>query len=423
VATSSPVNGMPGAEGLDARSRVMKLVGIAVTAGVLIALLIPVSASASVPELLWSRDAGRSLNDVAVRGTNTFVTGSIRFRGSEALLVQRYGGAGKVLWTRTWRPQPIAGHEPWAEGSAIALGSDGAVYVAGGASGCGDPELSSWFLRKYGPGGQLIWSLMPPTEQGCGFRESTFAHDLSVRGALAVTATTRLGGDSSDGMVDVFSTRGSHLRTIPFEPVGPPPGSGDGVGGVALGRGGRIYAGGWVAMRNTFDPPPDHEIAVMAFRPNGRLLWSRIVRDRGARDFDGADSVSVGAAGVVIAGSEQRPGCRSTAQSFRFCPVAIAFDTNGRIRWRWRGGQHLTADGGAVDVASGSTIVAAWTREASDLALDYRVLLVRLRPDGRAAWIDRWTPGSPRGLGAVGDRLSVAGVRDDVRGILWRFAI
>ncbi|MDH5312788.1 MAG: hypothetical protein OEW66_02960 [Actinomycetota bacterium] len=403
------------------RSRARRSGGFVATC-VLLALSVPVPANAGAPDLLWSRDTGRILSDVAVRRTSTYVTGSIRVRGTEALLVQRYGSAGGVLWKKTWRPAPVSGREPWAEGLAIAVGADGAVYVAGGASGCGDRELSSWFLRKYAPGGRLIWSLMPPTEQGCAFRASTHAHDLSVRGGLVVSATTVFGGDNSDGMLDVFSTRGRHLRTIAFEPVGPPPGSRDDVEGVAIGRRGRIYAAGWVAMRNTFDPSPDYEIAVSALRSNGGLLWSRIVRDRGARDFDSADSVSVGATGVVVAGTEQRKGCRSASQSYRRCPVAIGLDPHGRIRWRWHGVQRVVG-GGAIDMAPGPRIVAAWTRVESSREFDYRVLLVRLRPGGERGWIDRWTRGSSSGVGAAGHRLSVVGSRDGTRGTVWRFAI
>jgi hypothetical protein len=377
---------------------------------------LPTFASAT-PSLRWTRSAGRELRDVAVVGSDTYVVGIGRAKGGgETLLVQRYGGAGRLIWTRRWRPGPRATQvAPTAAGHAIAVGFDGAIYVGGRATyGCREDQ-GTWFLRKYGRRGRLLWHRTGPIRERCGWTPGTAVDDVAVRGTTLAAAVNECGGDYCDGRIEVFGTHGVRVRAIPFEPMGPPAGSQDRVRGVDVGSGGRIYAAGSTAMGTRFDPLPDLEIAVVAARRDGTILWSRLSLDRGAKDFDAATSVSVRGRLLAIAGSEQRTGCRGA----RPCPVVIGLSTAGRWRWRWRGGAGVTWSGGSIDIAPGPRLLAGWTRESAD-GTDRWCFLLRLRPNGASVWSARAGQGSMDALAA--SRHRIAGVGYDAGGgVLRRF--
>ncbi|MGE5228017.1 MAG: hypothetical protein ACM3OO_14180 [Planctomycetaceae bacterium] len=381
-----------------------------------LSVVLPTSASAG-PRLRWTRSAGRELRDVAVAGSGTYVVGVGRAKGDgETLLVQRYGGAGRLIWTRRWRPSPRAAQvAPTAGGHGIAVGSDGAIYVGGRATyGCRGDQ-GTWFLRKYGRQGRLLWHHTGPIQVRCGWTPGTAIDDVAVRGTTVAAAVNECGGDYCDGRIEVFGTRGAHERTIPFEPMGPPAAGQDRVRGIDIGPGGRIYAAGSTAMGTGFDPLPDFEIAVVAARHDGTIVWSRLSRDRGAKDFDAATSVSVRGRLVAIAGAEQRTGCRRAQP----CPVVIGLSTAGRWRWRWRGDVRVAWSAGSVDIVPGPKLLAGWTREPAH-STDRRCLLLRVRPDGARAWSAAAGHGSMNALAASRHRISVVGYDAD-GGVLRRF--
>jgi hypothetical protein len=127
----------------------------------------------------------------------------------------------------------------------VAVGS-GLVVVAGQEHGCCGMAMDDAWVRTYSYGGRLLWS-----------------RDIE---APAIAGTN------------------------------------DGAGDVAIGGLGRIYFAGHVEMQPNTDTATlvDHEILIQKLAPDGALIWTRVLRDRGGRDRDRATGVAVRADRLVV---------------------------------------------------------------------------------------------------------------------------
>ena len=119
-----------------------------------------VSVVARFPEAgypVWSWiDEGAHLVSLATDGSGSVYACGVRpMNGGEAWEIVKLGAAGEVVWTRTYSGRAHLIHP--ARANSIAVDAAGCVIVGGSETGPSLPPGEDWLLRKYSPGGDLLW--------------------------------------------------------------------------------------------------------------------------------------------------------------------------------------------------------------------------------------------------------------------------
>jgi hypothetical protein len=165
--------------------------------------------------VLWTRQFGTHQGDVAetvavhASGTvdvvgdtyGTFAGQS--HEGSQDAFVRTYAPGGAVLWTRQF------GTSKWDVALGVAVDASGAAYVAGDTDGsfAGQPDMieTDAYIRKYAPGGAVVWTRQFGTDK------SDIASAVAVHGsgAIYVIGSTdgAFAGQSNRGDRDAFLRR------------------------------------------------------------------------------------------------------------------------------------------------------------------------------------------------------------------------
>jgi len=314
-----------------------------------------------------------------------------------------YGPMGGQRWQGTWRP---AGESAYA--SAVAVASDGSIYVGGTRTRVDvyEPELR-WFLRRYSANGTLLWHREQPLAQHPPGGE---IHAIATRNGGVVVAGSDVGccdiSAGQEGWIRAFGNGGALLWTNPFEPPGIPARTHDLVWDVTAHRG-AIYAAGFVAIGTVQEPWKDHEAVVARLTPGGSLAWAHVLRDRGIQDdFDTVRSITI-AEGRPVAAIEQN-GVQSAWTRF----VGLRPET-GAVLWsKGTNGWPAVVEG----TASGSLYLLSRHPEI--------YLLRELGPQGNPVWssddLGKWIADlsiAARRMSLVGDNPSGGGSR------IWRFAV
>ena len=202
------------------------------------------------------------------------------------------GGDPVVAWTRQFG----TGGADWAHG--VAVGASGAAYVVGDTNG-GFPGQTGGgsydaFIRKYAPGGTVVWT------RQFGSDEVDLASGVAVdsSGAVFVVGATdgRLPGQLDRGDRDAFIRKyapgGAVLWTRQFGT-----GEFDAATAVAVDASGCAYVVGTTS--GAFPGQPDKELEdafVRKYAPGGAVLWTR---QFGTHQRDVAETVAVHASGTV----------------------------------------------------------------------------------------------------------------------------
>ncbi|MEK7476833.1 MAG: hypothetical protein AAB152_14520 [Candidatus Coatesbacteria bacterium] len=142
---------------------------------------------------LW-HDALASTAPIRAEAVATDADGSVVVAGWESQpsavdtrwLVRRYAAGGKLEWTRTFAPGPGQNMA-----RAVAIGRDGAAYVAGGVSeGAG---RGSWAVRVWERDGNLRWARTYASAGG--WMDEAYAVALDGAGRIAVAGKVFGGAD------------------------------------------------------------------------------------------------------------------------------------------------------------------------------------------------------------------------------------
>jgi hypothetical protein len=183
---------------------------------------------------------------------NTVVAGQGKSFGdtfSTNMMVVKMSPAGEILWAKEfgskagadWSKNYIDG-ETGGPSRTMAMGSDGAVYVGGGAAYAGNKEPAAASLFKLSPNGDLVWSkVWKPHWQN------------QMTGAAQITAVTFVGGNvyatgmtagESQIFVAMFNAADGALKDlIAFDPA--PTVNDRTFSIVADKKGANVWVGGW----------------------------------------------------------------------------------------------------------------------------------------------------------------------------------
>jgi hypothetical protein len=160
--------------------------------------------------LLWTRTAGGPGNDLgeAVQQTGDggyVVVGSTDSYGAGFydVLLQRYDGAGVLLWART------AGGTGYDEGFAVQQTADGGFVVAGytDSYGAGSTDV---LLQRFDGAGTLLWTR---TAGGAGSDYGWSVQQTVDGGSVVAGRTYSYGAGSADVVIQRYDGAGTHLWT------------------------------------------------------------------------------------------------------------------------------------------------------------------------------------------------------------------
>ena len=112
-------------------------------------------AEAGYPVWSWV-DEGAHLVSLATDGSaSIYVCGVRPMERGEEWEVVKLGADGSMLWSRTYSGRAHLLHPSRA--NSIAVDADGNVIVGGSDTGPSLPPGEDWLLRRYSPGGDLLW--------------------------------------------------------------------------------------------------------------------------------------------------------------------------------------------------------------------------------------------------------------------------
>ena len=261
---------------------------------------------------LWSREFGsmataaidEAASVVVDREGNIYVagitSGALRGQvsaGDKDAFVRKYDASGVELWPRQF------GSPESDRARGVAVDAKGDVYVAGvtfgalpGQVGAGQNDA---FLRKYGTGGEEVWT------RQFGSPESDSASGVAVDGEGNVYVAGRTGGvlpdqvsaGKEDAFIRKYAPGGTELWTRQFGY----PDSSDGANSVAMDVEGNVYIAGYTdsTPEGRMDPA-ERQALLRKYDSAGGELWSRIFGET----FDSVSSVVVDEQGdVYVTGS------------------------------------------------------------------------------------------------------------------------
>jgi len=193
---------------------------------------------------------------------NVYVTGTSWGKGEYTYATLKYSPSGQLLWARRYNGP---GSGIWGDQArAIALDSQGNVYVTGNSAGSATGY--DYATLKYSPSGQLLWARRY-NGPGNGSDEAR-SIALDSQGNVYVTGIS--GADiyaSGDYATLKYSPSGQLLWERRYD--GPANMTGE-AQAIAVDTEGNAYITG--TSGQSFN---DSEFATLKYSPSGHLLWAR----------------------------------------------------------------------------------------------------------------------------------------------------
>ncbi|MBI3934441.1 MAG: hypothetical protein HY316_07085 [Acidobacteria bacterium] len=302
----------------------------------MLALLVFISyGPARAQNFQWTRQFGSDRQDIgfaiAVHGSSVYLAGvtsgtlpgQTSSGGTFDAFVAKYDSLGTLVWLHQFG---TAGDD---FGDAVAADSTG-VYVAGLTSGVFAGQISSGlddaFVRKYDPGGTLIWTRQfGTTESDEAFGLAADQTGIYVVGSVEAALPGQAFLGSSDAFVRKYTADGNEVWTRQF---GSP--SRDRAAAVAV-TGESVYVAG-----STFGALPGQsnlgmdDFFVRKYDANGGEQWTR---QFGSSSGDFAWSVAAVDASVYVGGYTRGALPGHSNAGIGQDPVLRKYDANGNEQW------------------------------------------------------------------------------------------
>ncbi len=302
---------------------------------VLLVVLTPAEAGAAARQPMWTRKVPALLSSVAAtRLGGTVTAGTVTLdvappRAWSELYVARYSAGGRELWHRRWLP--TRRNSAVARNPSVVLGPNGSVVTAGSV-GARRASCPGWFVRVYGPRGDLRWF----RRQRCD-TPNVDVRSVAVTKHTIVVAANHVpyhqpGPHYIDAYLIEFSLHGRLIRTFDIEPTSRD--WDDSVQDVTVGPAGTIFVTGsadlgpWTTDPDVGPVAPNSDPYVMAFSPTGSLLWEAMLNDHGTTHLRSGLSIDLGA-GVLAVAADVQAQRRLGGFAYRL----VRFSTTGRRVW------------------------------------------------------------------------------------------
>jgi hypothetical protein len=326
-------------------------------------------------------------------------------RSTSKVLVVREKGqqpSGEGGWTR------LVGGAGLEEGTALATGTDGSVYMTGVSSSATlDGEMNSGgqdvFLTKLSPDGTKAWTRLMgglQTEWVFGVTVGLDGSIYSVGYSDSPTLEGKMNNGYTDAFITKYSSDGSKVWTRLF-------------GGerhewgyaIATGSDGSIYASG-VTLSDNLDgqarlgASQGYDAFITKYDPNGTKLWTRRA---GGTGQDWGRGITAGTDGSVYVGGFSNSSFDGLTNSGGYDAFVIKYNPDGSKAWtRLVGGSGnetgyalTTGTDGSVYL-SGKTASTTFDGQTNSGGED--AFLTKITPDGTRGWT--------RFLGGSGNEVS-----------------
>ena len=235
--------------------------------------------------------------DVYVAGYTVTTLGPGQPWRRDALL-RKYDRVGTQLWSREFGSMAASATD---EATSVAVDGEGNIYVAGitleslrGQVSTGDKDA---FLRKYDASGAELWTRQfgsPEADRALGVAVDATGN-VYVAGWVFGALPGQVGAGSRDVFLRKYGTGGDEVWTRQF---GSP--ESDSASGVAVDGEGNVYVAGWTGGVLPDQVSVGREDAFLRkYAPGGTELWSRL-----SESFNFVSSVVAdGVGNVYVAGS------------------------------------------------------------------------------------------------------------------------
>lgn len=308
---------------------------------------------------------------------NIYVTGAAN-NGASGLdyVTIKYSPDGRILWTQTYNGPGNGTDRP----TAIALDSDGNVYVTGTSYG-GSATKMDYATIKYNPYGLQLWVRRYAGSQ----RGDDGATAIAVNGLGEVVVSGYSWGGTAVGydyLTLKYSTYGAVRWTQRYD--GPGHGS-DSPTAIALDEDGNAYVTGYSygGLRVTMD------YMTIKYDPNGRPLWRQRYNGPG-NDWDQPTAIGLDSTGnVYVTGVSVGNG---TAADF----ATIKYDAFGHTKWvqRYNGPNNSSDQATAMTVDEDGNVYVAGVSYTGLDGLHYQTAdaaTVLYDTNGNTLWVNRYT--------------------------------
>lgn len=238
---------------MHGRPHLIPLALVALVAGVFVAVT-PAPAHGTIePGELWTKTyPGQEVSGVTIDADDNVLVSSTSVASGSAF-VRKLDPDGMQLWKREWAAPDFV----WTSAADVAVDADGATYLVG--SETASAIDSKIFLRKYGAGGALKWTVHV---------KEAFGYAVAVRGTrVAVVGEKVLGDGTTDVYLRVYNRQGEPQWTRLFDGGASEV---DLARDVAFGADGSIYAVGSYTVDAV---GPDEDMFVRKYTADGTLVF------------------------------------------------------------------------------------------------------------------------------------------------------
>jgi len=310
---------------------------------------------------------------VAVDGNgNVFVTGlsyDTNENGDYATIA--YSSAGTPLWTNRYNGPGNS----FDQATAVAVGTNGNVFVAGASWGSGTG--TDYAIIAYNGGGVSLWT---NRYHGPGnSMDQATAVAVGASGNVLVTGYSVGSGTDFDYATIAYSSTGVPLWTNRYNGLA---NYFDRAVDVAINGNGDVFVTGDSASTNVF--PNNHDYATVAYSSAGVPLWTNRYNGPG-NDYDLAYAIAVSSSGsIIVTGHSEGSGTGNDYATIAYNGAGVPLWTN-----RYDGPGH-GADR-ALDVAAdavGNAFVTGFAWDNGPSSEDYTTLAYNSA--GVPLWTNRY---------------------------------
>jgi hypothetical protein len=281
--------------------------------------------------------------------------------------LRKYDLNGNVVWTREY-DNPAHDND---SGYAVAIDSQGSVYVAGMVDRADLNQTHNMVLWKYDANGNLLWdrSYTNPTHSVSVERNWGMGVTTDQYGNAYVTGYQYVEGQNSNVWLRKYDASGNTIWTQTYDS---PAHDLDQGSGVVVDSQGNVYVTG-CEVRS--DLGQSYNILLRKYDANGNFLWMQTYDSPAHNDDDGCGIALDAAGNVYVTGGEVRFDLDQWYNIW-----TREYDPNGNVLWTktYDSPAHEWDLGDGIAVTpSGDAIYVSGTELRNDLGQESNALLLK----------------------------------------------